>query len=230
MASTVAYGFWGACPPGLIREMLGKDHLNVEGMQEVHNTSFGPLTLVHSVAKKVGDSLARMYAEKSRECVEERTPLYRSWNDLFREFVVAGIDVHRNVGCRSPFSMFLEGYMGYSCIYDRIMENCDIALKVWLTDLQTFGLDLEELGRTQKQLMDNEEVDQTYHVHDFDPFPGRGVTRRLISIFYGPSPSDWRLWWSGLSDLYFEDFWHLVERQTEVIAGAWPEDTPYKML
>lgn len=227
VATKAAAGVWSAPHlPELIRMMLGKDQLNVDDVQEIHESDLGSITLIHSIAHKIGTSLAELHIFKSRDLIETITALYKSWNAIFCELVTLRVDVHLITDFSSPLSSFLQGYLNYCDIHNCNADGCNNALKIWLTDLQTHGLDLEDFGRIEKQLTDDQDIKKNYECDFANEYM---ASRRLISLFYGPSPDAWHLWWSEFSDDYFEGFWDLVERQMEVMAGAWPEDVPYRM-
>jgi hypothetical protein len=107
------------------------------------------------------------------------------------------------------------------------IRTCNAALKIWLADLQTVGVDLDEFGRIEQQFYNSGYIskDILYRRR----IEGHVARERLINFTYGSSPDDWHIWFSESTDAFAGDFWNLIERQAEVMPGAWPEDLPYKM-
>ena len=103
------------------------------------------------------------------------------------------------------------------------MRKCDAAVKMWLGDLQTTGLDLKIFGQTEESLFNSGYSDKTLS------YKWVYGWLRLINFTYGSSPDDWHLWISVSTDYLVGEFWCLVKRQEEVMPGAWPDDLPYKM-
>lgn len=250
VAARMASGVWDAeHMPDLIRAALGKDPLTIEDIQVEYpsrgSNSWRNITLVHSIARKIGQSLADIACKERRmaaalrkarknkqhyrvspaigEHRKKQLILYESWNALFCELLAAGIDIHNIVGKATPFSSFLTEYFTW-CNHEEVAaETVDAAIKIWLGDLQATGLDLKHFGQTEKRLCDSGDVDKDFHSNS----RGRnGGSVRLINFTYGSSPDDWHLWMSERSDAYVGDFWRLIRRQEEVMPGAWPEDLP----
>jgi hypothetical protein len=144
--------------------------------------------------------------------------LYEAWNVLFCDFVAANIDIHHVVGRQTPLSAFLSGYFE-SFEYDMVTPSaCNTALKIWLTDLKSAGVDLDDFGRAEKDLYDSGAIGEDY------PASWVRGQYRLINFTYGTSPHDWHLWISEASDLFAGEFWDMIQREEEVMPGAWPDD------
>jgi hypothetical protein len=235
VAAQIASGVWDAQHmPELLRTALGKDPLSIDNLQiECFSKRWRKsVALVHSIAGKIGRSLAGLHCrwnlkwtqiqQTSRKgkffglCApmdehrQEQMLLYKSWNTMFCELLSAGIDIHKIVGQSTPFSSFLSSYLQWCCI-EGSMKLSDVALKIWLGDLQTYGLDLEDFGQIEEHLFNSGYVDK-----DFQSGWRYGAPR-LINFTYGSSPNDWHLWISETSDCFVGDFWCLIERQGEVM-------------
>ena len=69
-------------------------------------------------------------------------------------------------------------------------------LKIWLEDLQESGVDLEEYGRKETELHQQQltvwNFDHFEYDADFSP-TGREGTWVVKNLIYGPSTSDWKL-------------------------------------
>lgn len=145
---------------------------------------------------------------------------------MFCELLSTGIDIHNIVQWSTPFLSFLGGFFSLPpSTYSNTTSSYNVALRMWLGDLQAAGVDLNQFGQKEKSLFDSETLNRCILIHQ-----GRySGFIRLINFTYGPSPDDWHLWVSELSDDWFEDFWGLVEEQEDVMPGSWPGDNPYKM-
>lgn len=226
VAARCASGYWDTYDmPELIRHVIGKGPLSADSLQvECLSMEGQKITLVHSIALKIGVSLARLHhGEKwERHVKDKRRLLYEAWNILFCDFVAAKIDIHHVVGNETPFSAFLSGYFRWCDHVEVAPSTCNTALKIWLTDLMSVGVDLEDFGQAEKDLYDSGAIRKDYHY-----FSWANGNHRLINFTYGTSPHDWHLWISGKSDLFAGEFWDMIQRKEEVMPGAWPDDIAY---
>jgi hypothetical protein len=226
VAAQCASGFWDTYDmPELIRYVIGKGPLGADSLQvECLSNDGQKITLVHSIALKIGASLARLHHDKKWEFndKDKQRLLYEAWNILYCDFVAANIDIHHVVGNKTSFSSFLSGYFGW-CDYVQVAPStCNAALKIWLADLKSVGVDLEDFGQAEKDLYDSGAIRK-----DYDVSSRAGGNHRLINFTYGTSPHDWHLWISEKSDLFAGQFWDMIEREEEVMPGAWPDDIAY---
>jgi hypothetical protein len=224
--------------PDLIIAALGTRPRNIDKADlESLATSreIGKTTLLNSIAQKMGKSLADLHSppwrrtgQKKREkrapvsrYTRKYTPNYRepryqrikslygSWKSLFFELLDAGVDLHKVGGHSTPFAAFLFGYFR-SGARDASLRTCNAALKIWLEDLQTAGLDLKEFGQIEERMLRSGVFDK-----QLDSMAGWYTGRpRLIGFTYGSSPGEWRLWISEGQEILVGDFWRLIKRQT----------------
>jgi len=225
--------------PELIRTALGKGPLSVTNLQAeiLPRYQRRSTTLVSTIAKRIGETLASRTLLNKHE--EKQKLLYEAWNAFFCEFMTAGIDIHHIAGQQTAFAAFLSGFFEYFDMHRFIYwalhrffrikdptRTCNAALKIWLADLQIVGVDLDEFGRIEQQFYNSGYVYKDIYRWSME---GDGASERLINFTYGSSPDDWHVWFSERTDPFVGDFWNLIERQAEVMPGAWPEDLPYKM-
>lgn len=122
------------------------------------------VTLVHSVAQKLGRSQAGIHlchspprklfqGEKEFEASwTERDRFKRqikhceSWNCLFRDFLCAGIDLHHIADGKAPLVAFLQGYFYHDKRPKNELSACVMALRSWLTGLKAAGVTYIDIG------------------------------------------------------------------------------------
>jgi hypothetical protein len=243
VAARAASGVWDAYHmPEMIRTVLGEGALGAEMLQqewpsENYAQKVTRTTLVHCVAQKIGGSQAgiqrchnpvrkRFHGGKRFEAswiehddCNEQGELYTSWNCLFREFLLAKIDVHQIVDRRTPLIAFLQGYFYHEWGRTKNERSaCVTGLGSWLTELEAAGIDLDGFGQKEVNIWKSENIRR-----DFRSVSEKGVRwKRLINIVYGANPSDWNIWFSESSDSHAGEFWDLLEKETEVMPGSWP--------
>ncbi|KAH8597774.1 hypothetical protein B0O99DRAFT_702385 [Bisporella sp. PMI_857] len=198
-----ACGVWDAFHmPDLIKTMLGKESLSVENLQSQCFTDMGEVTLVHSIARKCGGILASVCASRQRpstkspsgtghcDIIDKRAnaqmKLYKAWTAMFCEFIATGVDLHNVVDRHSLLTSFIDGYIK-ACSLKRVTFCQNIAIQIWMADLQAVGVDLEDFGRAEALLFDSGCVLKDYISYSF------GDVYRLNKFIYGPSPQDWHL-------------------------------------
>lgn len=236
VAARAASGVWDAYHmPEMIRTVLGESVLGAEMLQKEWASENYPatVTLVHSVAQKLGRSQAGMqrchstarkpfqgskeFEASWTECDEfkRQIKLCESWNCLFREFLRAGIDLHQIVDGKTALIAFLQGYFYHDKRPKNESSACVMALRSWLTGLKAAGVNLNRFGRKEVKLWKSGNVQR-----EISCINGEWI--RLINIVYGAYPSDWNLWFSECSDSYAGDFWDLIEWEVEAMPGGWP--------
>lgn len=243
VAARAASGFWDAYHmPETIRTVLGEGALEAKALQQewASENYSERITLVHCVARKIGGSQAGLqrcdrhaqrlvHREKRFEgswirCDEfnKHETLYKSWNGLFREFLLAVIDLHQIVDHKTPLISFLHGYLYRENRPKNESSACVMALRSWLAELKAAGVNLDIFGRKEMNLWKSGNVQR--EVSSCGKY-GRHW-KRLINFVYGALPSDWYIWFSESSDTYAGDFWNLLEQKTEVMPGGWPAELP----
>jgi hypothetical protein len=223
----------------MIRTVLGESALGAEMLQQEWASENYPetVTLVHSVAQKLGRSQAGIqlchsparkllrggkefeFSRTERDEFKRRINLCESWNCLFREFLLAGIDLHQTVDGKTPLVAFLQGYFYHDKRPKNESSACVMALRSWLTELKAAGVNLNRFGRKEAKLWKSGNVQREIFC-----VSGIGECKRLINIVYGTYPSDWNIWFSECSDPYAGEFWDLIERDVEAMPGGWPEE------
>jgi hypothetical protein len=243
VAARAASGVWDTYHmPEMIRTVLGEGAFGAKTLQqewpsENYARKVTRATLVHSVAQKIGGSQAEIQrchnpARKpfhggkkfeaswiERDEFRKQEKLYSSWSCLFREFLIAGIDIHQIVDGKTPLIAFLRGYFYHQWGRTRNERSaCVTALRSWLTDLKDAGVELDRFGQKEVTIWKSENIRR-----EVLSVSENGVRwRRLINIFYGAHPSDWNIWLSEFSDSYAGEFWDLFEQEIEVMPGSWP--------
>jgi hypothetical protein len=94
------------------------------------------------------------------------------------------------------------------------------ALRAWLTDLKSTGIDIQEFGEIEHEIWKSDLNRRDLGSENGDN-PG---CHRLIAFSYGPYVDDWSVWLSPEWDNFIRDFWKLVERPVETMAGEWPSE------
>ncbi|KAJ5840776.1 uncharacterized protein N7525_005964 [Penicillium rubens] len=91
------------------------------------------------------------------------------------------------------------------------MSTPSEALRKWLKDLKSAGVDLQEFGDIEDSMW------------KIDIGPGDGESsgcHRLIGFSYGSCIDDWSVWLSPKCDKFIGGFWSLIERPAEMMAGG----------
>ncbi|KAL4964331.1 uncharacterized protein BDV14DRAFT_201103 [Aspergillus stella-maris] len=88
----------------------------------------------------------------------------------------------------------------YSATEQLLYSSADLDLELW-----TYVGPLGELPSASWFLK---------HRQDYVPF-------RILKLEYGHEPEDWRLWTTNPIDELVGEFWEMVEREEEVMPGAW---------
>ncbi|KAJ6022447.1 hypothetical protein N7460_012842 [Penicillium canescens] len=235
VAARATSGIWDANHmPELVRTILGAKPWKPENLQlKTSWRWWTEMTLVHCIAMRIGGSRAALEKLRMRRAstlngrrggtlefekeYQEALSLYEAWNALFRDLLLAGVDLHHVVGGMTPFLAFLGGFIYWWDFNGCAMGGWDIALQAWVTDIQTGGVDLQKFGQMEDQLWKNGLTER-------DVFWRRNWGwQRVIGFSHSRYPQDWALWLSERSDDYSGDFWEMVEQPVTVIPGAWPD-------
>ena len=111
-------------------------------------------------------------------------------------------------------------------------------VRVWLEALELAGVDLASYGLSERQALINDDVRREFCLNPasavlwddwrvekprWHSLSNQNLTIRLIDIQYGPSPQDWKLWWTEPTDELVGEFWHRIEWQMPRIPGGWIE-------
>lgn len=240
VASKAAFGVWDAYHmPEMIQTMLGPDPLTAKDLQLEGPWRFDSknTTLVHCVVRKIGASQAALqgfhpWKRQVRHQSRSSGPspyinmregyyyLYKSWHELFMEFLQAGVDLNHVVDQQTLLLAFLEGYLDWLDVSKCQISSPSEALQKWLTDLKSAGIDLQKFGEIESSIWKRELIRR-----DFGPGDRENLCcHRLIGFSYGSCIDDWSVWLSPKSDNFIRDFWGLIERPAETMAGGWPSE------
>ncbi|KAL1871097.1 hypothetical protein Daus18300_004842 [Diaporthe australafricana] len=142
------------------------------------------------------------------------TPLLRLIQQSF--------DPRHPLCCQGP-------YRGSVC---KRIKRCENSILSWLECLHVAGVNLREYGREEQRqhhvnsLLVRREFGLEYDCHSPGAHNWWGDVQ-LISFDFGESPSQWKFWWSEMTDEFAGQFWDMAAEQ-EIsslrIPGAWFED------
>ncbi|KPM35107.1 hypothetical protein AK830_g11469 [Neonectria ditissima] len=110
-------------------------------------------------------------------------------------------------------------------------------LRKWLEDLFIVGVDLDEYGKAEKNVLD----DISPYERRLDPHSGSQSWRTLVlkdsieyykmldlrvqTFTYGTTPKDWTFVWDYPTVEFAAEFWELIENPPLQIPGSWVDDT-----
>lgn len=238
VACKAVFGVWDAYHmPELIQTILGPTSLTAQNLQLEGPWRFDSqnTTLVHCVVRKIGASQAALQgshpwkrqirhqsgqigASLQVKMRDGYIRLYKSWGKLFMGFLQAGVDLNHVVGRQTPLLAFLEGYLDWFRVSQCLIVSPSEALRNWLTDLRGAGIDLQQFGKIEDSIWKRELVRVDFGAEDEE----NPSCDRLIGFSYGPSIADWSVWLSPKIDAFIGDFWRLVEKPADTMAGGWP--------
>lgn len=206
--------------PELIRTIIGMDDLTAADINEVQPFYTTSSTLIHTIAGTVGNfqrHLQQSYHVRGKHIAHD------SYNELFRELLWLGADVHTIADGTTPFLAFLQGYFLNSTLSQFQSRNnaCDSAIQIWLGNLEAVGIDLAAYGETEQYIWMNKASRREFS--EWNIAEQANYTQRVIGFSYGTSPKDWHIWLAEASDPLVGQFWEMVERSMEEMPGSWPE-------
>jgi hypothetical protein len=189
------------------RERFLSEHWEPERWPSKSNKwdNFNPIQNLLGLAHEVIDGDSRLnspawaYASST-----EYTPLLLVFNGFFR-------------------------YLAYSTLPGmELLEDVQIAMQLWLRLLQVSGVDLIEYGRKEKEVHRTQNVGSRWAY--WRTCRRIGYTDRccykLITFDHGAEPSDWNFWFREDQfwiDIYFRQFWDMIDHPERMIPGAWNE-------
>lgn len=214
--------------PDLVRTILREDKLEAEGLQFITSSPVNSrqITLVSCVARKMGWLQALLtHISQSKQAYGvggfeygKQKRRYDLWSTLFREFLSAGVKLHHIVDGKTPFVAFLQGYFDRRDGFEEKSLTREVALRAWLRELATAGVDFRRFGEMEKFIWTKEVIHKEFPwMHDL------WTTQRVVGFTYGSTPEDWHIWLSEGSDSFAGDFWDLIERPTQSMPGEWPD-------
>lgn len=190
-------------------------------------------TLLHCLAEAIGCFQGTVQAVE--------------WHELVRHVLrkASSHETELHLPCRSqgpdyetPFIRLLQGALGCKLFQpidrrsstQRCLRNCQAALVLWLSDLQSCGVDLMSYGREEQLFLhqSNSKRDIRTKLHSC----WYGAPLRLIDFDFGATPHEWRLYWSESTDVFAGEFWSLVEphdntfgaKSLSTMPGSWPSE------
>lgn len=113
----------------------------------------------------------------------------------------------------------------------KLIQRCEVSISLWLECLHVAGVDLLRYGREESQRHANvfdivRDFGLKFSCHGSKGHEWWGIIH-LVSFDFGACPSQWKFWWSEISDEFAGDFWHMIGEQ-EIsnlkVPGAWVED------
>lgn len=136
------------------------------------------------------------------------------------EFSQAGVDLNYVVDQQTLLLAFLEGYLDWLDVSKCQISSPSEALREWLADLKSTGIDLQKFGEIEDSIWKRELIRRK-----FGPGDGENLScYRLIGFSYGSRVEDWSVWLSPKWENFIRDFWSLQERPAETMAGGWPSE------
>lgn len=91
------------------------------------------------------------------------------------------------------------------------------AMRLWLEDLASAGVDLKRYGECESQYLTELKKSLNPYVVDLLEYLPYGFT-------YGSSPDDWSLFMRSEVEAYAGEFWELVEPAKMYIPGGWVDE------
>ncbi|KAJ5316921.1 hypothetical protein N7508_001429 [Penicillium antarcticum] len=200
--------------PELFRVILGTDVLEPNDFkfcQELDST------LIHCAARGRGVS-----ERGFREGTSADRSNCDAWGDLCHKFFCVRIDIYDLVDGKTPFLSFLDGYLSSWYGPIELGPACQIAVQVWLKQLEVVGVDLNRYGKAEEYMWKGGITQREFDVWNI---PEQGFELQgMIGFTYGSSPGNWYIWLSEESDSFVGEFWDMIERPVEVMPGAWPKE------
>ncbi|KAK8119698.1 uncharacterized protein PG998_004324 [Apiospora kogelbergensis] len=109
----------------------------------------------------------------------------------------------------------------------RKVQEVNTTLQAWIGDLIAIGIDIEEYGREEYDILRNTDSMSSmsikagrYTLVDSD-YPLRGYVIHLYGFTYGPSVEDWTILINEPTDEFAGEFWDFVEERPLDMPGAW---------
>jgi hypothetical protein len=205
--------------PELIRTIIGTDVLEVDDINYGESLRSAQLKLIHCAARKLGQSQRNLQIFGH---AQDMQLTYDYWSDFCLELLCHSIDIYSIVDGRTLFLSFIQGYFCQSTLSPFQSGNvaCNTAIHVWLSKLDSAGIDLVKYGETEQYLWNVTTIRR-----EFDGWNvAEQVTdrQRVIGFTYGHFPENWNMWLAETSDAFVGQFWDIIERPVEVMPGAWP--------
>lgn len=202
--------------PELFQVILGTDVLEPNDFKFCQEFDS---TLIHCAARGMGAS-----ERDFREGNSADRSTCDAWGDLCRRFFCVRIDIHDVVDGKTPFLSFLEGYPSSWYGPTKLGLACQIAVQVWLKQLDVGSVDLKAYGKAEECIWKRAIAQREFHVWNI---PEQGLeSQRMNGFTYGTSHENWYIWLSAESDSFVGEFWDMIERPGEVMPGAWPNEWP----
>lgn len=184
-------------------------------------------TLIHCLARTVGMLEGRRSVERYRQLIRE---ILTGVTDLQQLLLVPARYIGPNY--ETPLLSLIQGsidpphyvvcQLGRKRLIGRRIFACENAIAHWLEDLRACGLDLKEYGKFQRKFLflryskkDTTNLLLCKGSHGVEVDHDFGGPVRLIDFQYGELPSQWKFWWSEMTDQYVGEFFSLVEQEQE---------------
>ncbi|KAJ5166408.1 uncharacterized protein N7482_005189 [Penicillium canariense] len=211
--------WWVRASPSTLRIAMGGDHIDPAAyLLEDDNGE----TLLYRIVQ----SMAVDFAEK-------RSRDNPKWRQLLSEAIAASADPchlsYKYGRPRTPLTEFLRYFTKNWTEIRRAGYKFHSIIQSWALELQLAGVDLEKYGAKEKALLMSGVVDPDVYIYvglqRSGPgiYPGKGehLHFHFLSLEFGPSPKDWKLWASNPVDELVWQFWGMVEKREQVMPGTW---------
>jgi hypothetical protein len=164
---------------------------------------------------------------------ERRNSNMPKWRELLFDAITASADpCHLSSQYKrmsTPLTTFLQYSTKNWAEIKRAKYVFDSTIQFWASELQLAGVDLAEYGAKEKSLHMSGVVDLEVGIYVGLENSGPAYTLglgeillfRILSLEFGPTPEEWRLWVSNPVDELAWEFWELVERGEQVMPGTW---------
>ncbi|KAK1688432.1 hypothetical protein BDP55DRAFT_655910 [Colletotrichum godetiae] len=195
-----------------------------------HDKDLQPEDFCATIEKSQNGSLGR-FARNYRFYIVDNENYY--WRGLAR-WIFKGTSLERlsmqesSYAGEGQYTPLFIGIFDMPWNYVNIGRCIHKLLRMWLEDMQTSSIDLDEYGRREMEVFKRDALLQERRLRIrstrddgyYESYPGM----RLTSFTYGPEPEDWKLVWSPEAEEYAGEFWDLIENPPLRIPGGWVDD------
>ncbi|KAK2008264.1 hypothetical protein LZ32DRAFT_461472 [Colletotrichum eremochloae] len=162
-----------------------------------------------------------------------------SWRELARR-IFSAASLEALIQCRSvsvnprgTLSPFFDGLFSLNLHFQEFdvtnrewRRRISRAMVMWLEDVRSSGIDLDEYGAAIRKLyLDNAWLQtERWGSKWVGNVKYKESGPRLVGLTIGPMPEDWKLHWDMDEDEFAGEFWELVENPPLRIPGGWVDE------
>lgn len=179
------------------------------------------MTLFHKLAEFTGSDLSRGGKDATHK-----------WRPLLRDAIAASADPNKVAVidglALTPLTAFFTYYTWNWGSIRRARYDFDPALRTWVSELKSAGVDLEEYGEKESSFFGKQGLWYYIYVGSLTSRPVGYRDKEEDSFWfyvwklsYGPEPEDWTVWVMNPIDELVGEFWEMVVRDEEVMPGTW---------